>query len=390
MKGGGKLIEYVVRLRTVKCFLFFAVLYTTVGMLAGCVNEKISKPNVGSNHNLPSIKETPGLSFVGQKVMPISELKGSFQTVVGWLTDDTILYITNENGGSNLYSYHLTTGESSLFYKSNDPIVSTMISPLREKILIHTALSSYQAKIIITDIKGNPLTETKIDSFELEAVWNYGSEEEVLLSAFKEDWSFTSYILNIRDNQLSEVDLPQPFVVWPAEDELVYLDWDIDRPSLHAPLVRRSLSSGTEETLITSVHHLDLSRVYILAISTESDDSAKAIYQIFNREYEQVLSFEVDHLSAFSGWLVPFYDMMDDEKKLIYFHPLRGGEADLYDEGFALTEYSFEDSKETTLFNQLENEPISCSPNGTLCLYGYQFEKIIDLKEKEIINLFLE
>lgn len=384
------MIGFIAKLRTVNFFPFFAVLFATIGIVAGCVNEKSSQPHVGSNHNLPNIKESPGLSFVGKKVVPISEFKGSFNAVVGWLTDDTILYITNENSGSNLYSYQLTTGVSSLFYKSDYPIVSTKISPQREKILIHTAPSSYQAEIIITDIDGKTLTEAKVDSFELEAVWNHGNEEEVLISAFKEDWSFTIYILNIKADRLAEVDLLQPFVFWPTKDELLYLNWEKDRPSLNAPLVRRNLLSGNEETLMTSVHHVDISNDYILAISTENDDSSQSTYHILNREYEQVASFETEHLSAYSGWLVPFYDIIDDEKRLMYLHPIRSGEADLYDDGFVLTEYSFEENKETTLIDQLGNEPISCSPNGTLCLYGYQFEKIIDLEEKEIINLIMQ
>lgn len=384
------MIGYVARLRKVKYFLFFAVLYMTVGIVAGCVNERIPQPHVGSNHNHPNIKDPPGLSFVGQSIKPISDIKGSFNAVVGWLTDDIILYITDENGGSNLYSYHLETGESSLFYTSNDPIVSTKISPHREKVLIHTAPTSYQARVIITDIKGNSLVETKIDSFELEFVWNYEREEEVMVTAFNEDWSYTSYILHIQDNRLAEVELPQPFVIWPTEDELLYLDWDKDRPGLHAPLVKKRLLSGDEETLMTSVYHLDISNNYIFSISIDDDDDALAKYDILNREYEQVISFKVNHLTSFSGWLVPFYNLMDDEKKLIYLHPIHGGEADLYDEDFELIEYSFEENKRKTLFQQLENEPISCAPNGSLCLYGYQFEKIIDLKEKEIINLITQ
>ncbi|WP_404329273.1 hypothetical protein [Mesobacillus maritimus] len=319
--------------------------------------------------------------------MPISEVEGSFSEVAGWLKEDTILYITNFNTGSNLYTYHLTTGVSSLFFQSDNPVVSTEISPLRDKILIHTAPTSYQAEVIIKDINGETLSETKIDSFELAYEWNHGNEEEVLVSAFNEDWSFNTYILNIHEDNLTEVSLPEPFVVWPKESELLYLNWDKNAPNLNAPLKKRNLDNEKEDTLMTSVHHVDSSKEYILAISTGEQDSMQSIYSIMNTEFVKTSEFEVPHLTAFSSWLVPFYDFIDREKKLIYLQPLRSGEADLYDEGFVLTEYSFEKNKGKQLLEQLENEPISCSPNGTLCLYGYQFEKIIDLTEKEIISL---
>jgi hypothetical protein len=35
----------------------------------------------------------------------------------------------------------------------------------------------------------------------------------------------------------------------------------------------------------------------------------------------------------------------------------------------------------------MENEPLDCAPEGTYCLYGYQLEKLIDLQEKQILDL---
>lgn len=380
------MIGYFYKIRITKFIFISAILFAITGIVVGCSNNHISQLHEGLSHN-PFRKEKPGVSFFGEKVMPISEVEGSFSGVAGWLTEDTILYITNFNTGSNLYTYHLSTGVSSLFFQGDNPIVSTEISPLRDKILIHTAPTSYQAEVIIKDINGETLSETKIDSFELAYEWNHENEEEVLVSAFNEDWSFNTYILNIPEGHLTEVSLPEPFVVWPKESELLYLNWDKNAPNLNAPLKKRNLDNEKEATLMTSVHHVDSSKEYILAVSTGEQDSMQSVYSIMNTEFVKTSEFEVPHLTAFSSWLVPFYDFIDREKKLIYLQPLRSGEADLYDEGFVLTEYSFEKNKGKQLLNQLENEPISCSPNGTLCLYGYQFEKIIDLTEKEIIRL---
>ncbi|MBY0096382.1 hypothetical protein [Mesobacillus maritimus] len=382
------MIEYFNKFRIVNVKLIFIVslLFIITGMVMGCSNNQFSQPNVGSSHN-PIKKEEPGVSFFGEELMPITEVEGSFSEVAGWLTDDTILYITNLHKGSNLYTYHLSSGVSSLFYQSDVPVVSADISPLRDKVFIHAAPTSYQAEVIVVDINGETLSQAKIDSFELAYEWNFENEEEVLLSAFNEDWSFNTYVLNIPKSSLTEVPLPEPFIVWPKAKEMLYLKWDENGLNLNAPLIKRNLENKKEATLMNSVHHIDSSKEYILAISTSEQDSKESIYSIMNTDFEKISEFEVYHLTAFSSWLVPFYDFIDREEKIIYLHPVRSGEADLYDEGFVLTEYSFETKKGKQLLNDLENEPISCSPNGTLCLYGYQFEKLIDLKEKEIINL---
>lgn len=369
-----------------KFFFISALLFVMTGMVWGCSNNQFSHPNVGSSHN-PIKKEEPGVSFFGEEIMPITEVEGSFSEVAGWLSDDTILYITNLNKGSNLYTYHLSSGASSLFYQSDVPVVSADISPLRDKVFIHAAPTSYQAEVIVVDIKGETLSQAKIDSFELAYEWNLENEEEVLLSAFNEDWSYNTYVLDIPKGSLTELNLPEPFVVWPKAKEMLYLKWDETGLNLNAPLIKRNLDTKKEDTLMNSVHHIDSSKEYILAVSTSERDSEHSIYSILNKEFERISEFEVHHLTAFSSWLVPFYDFIDRDQTFIYLHPIRSGEADLYDEGFVLTEYSFETKKGKQLVSDLENEPISCSPNGALCLYGYQFEKVIDLKEKEIINL---
>jgi hypothetical protein len=385
-KGGEDLIGFLNKIGVVKFFFIFAVLFSIIGIVVGCSNNHNSQPHVGTSLN-PIKKELPGVSFFGEKVMPIAEMEGSFSEVSGWLSDDTILYITNLNKGSNLYTYHLPTGVSTLFYQSENPVVRAEISPSKDKIFIHAAPTSYQAEVIIKDVNGETLSQTKIESFELAYEWNHGNEEEILLSAFNEDWSYKTFILNIRENNLLEVNLPEPFVIWPVEKELLYLDWDEEGPNLNAPLMKSNLDNEKEEALMTSVHHVDSSKEYILAVSTSEHDAEQSIYSILNTEFKKTAEFGVHHLTAFSSWLVPYYDFIDRKEKLMYLHPIRSGEADLYDEGFVLTEYSLENNKGKQLLTDLENEPISCSPNGTLCLYGYQYEKIIDLTEREIISL---
>ncbi|SEM28319.1 hypothetical protein SAMN05192533_10234 [Mesobacillus persicus] len=366
-----------------KSFLFFAFLAASVLFLGGCTNERHAQPHAGSSY-LPIVKDNP---FSLGKVAPIEDMEGNFYQTVGWLNDQTILYITNIKEGSEVYSYDLDEGVSSSFYKSEYPIVSAELSPSRKQLLIHAAPSNYEGELTVLGVDGKTRYETKIDSFELAYEWNDENENEVLVSSFKEDWSFATYVVNIEEQNIQQINLPQPFTIWPTNKEVLYLDWKEDSPNLNAPLIKRNLGNGKEERLLSSVHYIDSSKDRVLAIYTKENDSERSTYLIFNKEFEQIYTFDTKHLTTFSGWLVPYYDFIDSKDSMLSFLPHSSGAADMYTGGFALTEISLKDGEEREIFSKLANEPISCSPSGTMCLYGFQLEKVIDLLEKEIINL---
>ena len=63
------------------------------------------------------------------------------------------------------------------------------------------------------------------------------------------------------------------------------------------------------------------------------------------------------------------------------------GEADIYDSGFDLVRFHLDSGKEEVIFTGIVNEPLSCSPSGEMFMYGYQFEKVLNIETKEIIDL---
>ncbi|MFD6440430.1 hypothetical protein ACFWDG_11595, partial [Peribacillus sp. NPDC060186] len=74
----------------------------------------------------------------------------------------------------------------------------------------------------------------------------------------------------------------------------------------------------------------------------------------------------------------------------ITFIPNESKDADQYEGRFTLTKLNWEKGTQEELMKDMENEPLSCSLDGSLCLYGYQFEKIIDMKTHQIQRLFKE
>ncbi|WP_053364096.1 hypothetical protein [Bacillus sp. FJAT-27251] len=370
---------------TGKFLLFFAFVFLAGISLAGCVKDDSARLHGKASH-VPNNKDEPAPGLSGKApVLPV-DVEGDFFKAIGWLDDRTILYITNVSEGSNLYRYDIFDGKSTLLYESPHIAVTAEISPGKKQVLIHSAPSSHEAELAFINPDGEELFKTRLPSFELAFEWNGEAEEKVLVSAFKEDWSYQVYILDIGNENISEVDLDPPFAIWPAEEEIYYLDWDNTGPALHAPLKKRILGTQTEHTILGGVHHLEGSGNLVLAVQTSETDSGMAAYHFIDSRSGERNSFEVMQLSAFSGWLVPFYDF-DTAKSFVYFRPLYSGEADLYGAGFTLSSYSLEEGTEKTLMEGMENEPINCAPDGKYCLYGFQLEKLINLEDKQIIDL---
>ncbi|KKK33198.1 hypothetical protein WQ57_25040 [Mesobacillus campisalis] len=368
-----------------KFLLFFAFLFLAGISLAGCFKEDSASLHEKASH-VPNKKDGPAPGFSGKApVLPLN-VEGDFFKAIGWLDERTILYITNVSEGSNLYRYDIYDGKSTLLYESPHFAVTAELSPGKKHVLIHSAPSSYEAELAFINPNGEMLFKTRFPSFELAFEWNGEDEEKVLVSAFREDWSYQVYILDIGNENITEVDLDPPFAIWPAEEEMYYLDWDNTGPALHAPLKKRILNTQAEHTILEGVHHLEGSGELVLAVQTSETDNGMAAYQFIDSKSGERKSFEVVQLSAFSGWLVPFYDLGTDNS-FVYFRPLYSGEADLYGAGFTLSRYSLDEGSEENLMEGMENEPINCAPDGKYCLYGFQLEKLIDMEKKQIINL---
>ncbi|ESU30563.1 hypothetical protein G3A_21380 [Bacillus sp. 17376] len=365
------------------------IIITSAFALSGCSQKLDASLHEGTGHGFNRIKESPGPSFLGAEIVPIEiGEQEEFYKSAGWLSDSEILYITNK-GESNslLYSYNLGTGKESLLYRSEQPIITAVPSPEKKKVMIHSAASE-EGILTVIDLSGKELHSTTIQSYELNFEWNPFDENLLVVSAFSEDWDFNSYLLDLRNNNLKEIKLPEPFVRWISEGELVYQEWDEDGISLKAPLRTFSLKENKAETLLEDVYQFDSQGQYLMTIKVNEEENREfGLYEFFRNADKSVGSIEAPLLTSFSGWVVPFYDLMENGKNFIYLQATEQGEADLYDGGFDLRRYHLDTGNEEVIFTEMANEPLSCSPSGEVCLYGFQFDKVLNIETNEIIDL---
>jgi hypothetical protein len=349
--------------------------------ISACTHQQDAKPS--PSKEIDKDNKKPSQPVEAWK-LPIEIPEGEFYKIGGWFSDHQVLYITNLEQSSSVYFYNLLTGKSELLYKSEVPIVTIQVSPSKKNILIQSSPSTYEGQVTILSPEGSELMKQSFPSYELAFEWNPFNESEILISSFKEDWTYQMLLLNIEQSKTTNLSIPQPFIKWVGEDEVAYLNWDETSPSLFAPLMSKKIGAEGEEVLFNDVLQFSTYHNILMTVTTRDEEQLQASYHFYNKDNQQLYSFSIPHLTMFSGWLVPYHDFNESTGKFITLKPLKSVEADAYSEGFELVSYDINKGITNMILQGLKNEPILLSPSGEAALYGNRFEKIINLETNEI------
>jgi hypothetical protein len=349
--------------------------------ISACTHQQDAKPS--PSKEIDKDNKKPSQPVEAWK-LPIEIPEGEFYKIGGWFSDHQVLYITNLEQSSSVYFYNLLTGKSELLYKSEVPIVTIQVSPSKKNILIQSSPSTYEGQVTILSPEGSELMKQSFPSYELAFEWNPFNESEILISSFKEDWTYQMLLLNIEQSKTTNLSIPQPFIKWVGEDEVAYLNWDETSPSLFAPLMSKKIGAEGEEVLFNDVLQFSTYHNILMTVTTRDEEQLQASYHFYNKDNQQLYSFSIPHLTMFSGWLVPYHDFNESTGKFITLKPLKSVEADAYSEGFELVSYDINKGITNMILQGLKNEPILLSPSAEAALYGNRFEKIINLETNEI------
>lgn len=361
-------------------FLFLMV----VCVLSSCTQtiKKAGSHHYSSINTFNNQKLIPSLSFFSGVKLPITTPIGEFSNSVGWLNNEEFVYVANHK---DLHIYNLKSGENRSLFESQYPVVTTLISPDRNKILIHSSPSTFEGMLSIIDIQGNEIFNKRLPSVEMVIEWNQFDTNQLMITTFKQDWSFTNYLLNLTSNQLPSVDIRKPFVKWITKEKLVFLDWSEDDLSLLSPLVQTSLNKE-EKILVEDVFHFDVVQDKVFTITIDPTGE-RANYSFFNEKMKEKVSFQVPVLTNYSEWLIPYYEV-HNKGTFITFTPKESGEADSYNNSFQLMSYDLSSNNKEIILEDSDNLPFKCSPNLDYCLMGYQLESLFSLDLKKLLPLF--
>ncbi|WP_175991049.1 hypothetical protein [Bacillus sp. Marseille-Q1617] len=359
------------------CVLNLFIVFSLV-MMASCQSQVTETPSPGENRQeKQDIREIKENSIQSDK----------FIENVDWLSNTDVLSVIEEEGGAAFYVSDVFEGGSKEIYQIPSSYVHSVVSPDKDKILIHSAPATYSAMITIIDLNGKVIYQDEIPSYELSYEWNEFDTAKLLITSFAEDWSFEVYELDLNTSQLEKVDVEQPFLKWNSDVSVLYQDWDSDEISVSAPLISQNLLDGKKETVDASSIHFERFPEMLLSVHESAGADDDFTYQFINESGEIISNFQMTLLSRYSDWFIPFYDMIENKNELITFQANEPGIFDTYSGTFTLKKWNVLNGSEKTLVEEIPVEPIQCAPEGTYCLYGNQLEKVINLNDSTIIPL---
>ena len=354
-------------------------------LLSGCISshqqEKSQELQPSKERDIQDEKDSENQLHEKDVIQQLGIKEELFHSVVDWLDDETVLYILNNAEGSEVHTYNLYTGETQLFYKSDDPIVQMEANEDKSLFFVHTSPSSYEAELFFLSRDGELKYQTQLESFELSYTWNQVNPNQLFVTSFNEDWSFSTKLIDVHEEQIIENPLDIPFIQWLSNQQVSYIKWDQEEPSLTAPLYMYNLDNQTEtlisEHVVANTNYKDLLTTIELA-----DENGTAIVRFYDSDNQKKLAEMPTRLVAlYSDWSIPYHDL-DNKETLYYIFEVNEEKND-----FSLVSFSPKTSEKKVVFDSIENFPIKLSPSGEYALYGPRFEKILDLKHQLIEEL---
>ena len=375
----GKIISHI------KCTYYIVLLLiSTFLLLTACEPAKDLQDHANKN---PDVKGQISIEKLTLKEKDASEM----EAIYGWLSSDTILYskqLKNEDL-PQLLTWNLKSNEHRVFYNPTAPISAVSISPSKSYVLVSTALDEEKVQNNILNENGDPVYSVSLPAFDITYEWNVYKEGVLFMSNFYEDWTYNSYIVNAKQQTTKMIDHPEPFAQWDSSQGMMFLDWKKGESTLSAPLVRKELNEEKMDSIMLDVVHFKKMKQTLMTIQMNTEKLNRATYAFFNEKYEPINTFSVPFLNSNSDWKIPAYDFNEIKGDFFTFVPEKSINAAQYDGNYSLIKFNWKTNKQVKILDKVKNEPLSCSPDGNLCLYGYRLDKMIDIKGHKMVRIFI-
>lgn len=302
----------------------------------------------------------------------------NFHFIADWLNDTQILYVEKNDGFYQVNYFDIETGESKMVYEDEAIIIDVLVHPSRDYLLIHTSEQTNSAVVKMVGMDGIIQHQMEIDSMELAIEWNRSNHEKILFTAFHEDWTFDLFVFDGLEEDLSIVELDDPFPKWAGEDQIMGTVYE-GHPLDGGNLVLFKLDSGELETIdIGNVIYFDMFENNFVAVQSIDEDTFT--YTVRRIDGAVVSEWTLPAVSNYSEWVVPTLEWLDDAR-LIVAGAEKTGQLDEMDALFNL--YLFNEGNPELLVEGLDAGPLKCSPSGRYCLSGYTSDELIDVETKE-------
>ncbi|MFJ8066728.1 hypothetical protein ACIQYS_19235 [Psychrobacillus sp. NPDC096426] len=310
------------------------------------------------------------------KKIPSLQLNRSvFHSVIGWMSDDEILFILMENAEWTVQSYTLSTETWKTIYATTTPIIQGEIHPDKEMILLHTSSNSSSAEVVLLHKDGHVAQSLFFESAEIYMNWHPENPNLIVFSTFYEDWTYDTFIFDGTTQSLQAIEVENPFVKWYDGNRLMVFKWaesSLDGSELYFYSVKDETLEETSLNHLLDIQNLGASMLYI----TINEQQNQFEYRIEEKETNRVYEWTSPAVSNYSEWIVPNVSIIQPNQ-LIILQAKKSGNVDEFTDKSVLSSISLNGVKQ---LGEIDAQPIDCSPNGAVCLGGYEKENWIQLE----------
>lgn len=335
----------------------------------------------------------PEISNVTDETIPIDEEQvnnapksmyvdaNHFHFIVDWLSNEEVVYITKEDDLYIINAFNIETSKHRTVFKDSENIVDVLVHPSKDFLLIHTADSSTAAQIKIISMDGKKINEFSIASSEVEIIWNDLDPGLVLLTAFEEDWTYANYIYNGVTDKLETVDLLDPFPKWLGVDKVVSIvnrEPSTNKGELAVTHIETQQSESFSQENVIYFDTFEDNLLTVQRVEGEGD-----IYSIHQMPGELLSTWTMPVDTYDEEYIFPAIKWLSETAILMT--------SNSYSDQPSDTEGSFqlvhiEDGKAQLIIEDLDAPSLRCSPDGSKCLTGYAFDKMIKPEQNELID----
>ncbi|KMY43768.1 hypothetical protein AC622_05525 [Bacillus sp. FJAT-27916] len=354
-------VNRIVRICWIILFLLFSVL------LVSCSKDDknhIDKAETKERENKPVVK-------VAEKEL--------IETA-GWLSEDEILTIEQDEEGQAVFLHQFNEEKPIELFRTSDAIMSASASSSGEYIAITHSSKSDSATLQIITREGRKVMKREIISSYVLFEWDntMEPEDQLLVMALQEDWSYDSLLINAETKEESELTLPKPFIQWIDDSHIAYMG---EKAEAGEPVHRYDMMTREDTVIYEDAVGVFSKYGKTIVATIDEEKEAMTLKVYLEGDFEKpIQEIRIPTLEKDGEYLIPYMDMPEDGNTVFVLAPMSGMDSTLYE----LIEWNLNTNETPRIVDRVNNEPISCNKKGTYCLYGHLLDSLIDMEKRTI------
>lgn len=341
--------------------------------LFGCSRD--FKDEVKKTDNNPLQENTADL--IESKAGMLSIKSSHFQSIVGWLGEYEIAYIEKESDSYKLKGFDLRSGVSKTIYTEDSLLIDVLIHPSKKFIILHTGNDPTSAEIKFITTDGLLQNELTIESTELSIQWNDMNPSLLLLTAFREDWTFDLFLFDTTESDLVLLPIKNPFPKWLGQNKIIYSSEASPLTGSKSIVSFDPITGDQQQSDVGNLLFFDTYNDHLLMSELIGEELHYTILSSNNTvESEWTIPFPEDN----AEWFEPKIDWISNTE--LIFHTTQS-KATSGTSGSDRILIHITDSGETVDSILIDSKSSSCSPTGKWCLTGEQSETLFNFKTNQ-------